>query len=167
MKKIMMACTAILMFFMYGCGSSSSSPAQPTSAVLKLSTTGTLPTGTSLSGIGVAIDLPSGVSVSTDATGAVSSGVVTASGVAVAGSIATPLYTPATGATPATLKFVLVSTSASGFGAGEFATVNCKIAPGSFPKSDDFSLPASEFKPADMTLSPVSGLTESFTATIE
>ncbi|MBJ6725981.1 hypothetical protein [Geomesophilobacter sediminis] len=155
---------ALFALALSGCGSGGGSAAQPTAAVLKLSTSGTLPSGTALSGIHVEVDLPSGVTVNTDNSGGVASGVVTPSGVASQCSIAAETFTPASGGTPAKLSFFVLS-SAPGFGAGEFATVNCKITTGT-PKATDFSLPEAEFNPADLSNQPVAALTPSFTADI-
>lgn len=138
----------------------------PSSAVLKLSSAGSLTSGSSLSGISVKVQFPAGVTVSTDTNNVVSAGVVTPSGVAAASTVTLALYTPATTTTPSTLEFVVVSSSAGGFGVGEFATINCVIASGSFPMPNDFIIPATDFKPADLLLQPIMGLTASLTATI-
>jgi len=138
----------------------------PSGAVLKLSSAGALTSGSSLSGIGVKVQLPAGVTVSADAGNVVAAGVVTASGVAAASTIPPAVYTPATATTPATLEFVVVSNTAGGFGVGEFATVNCVIASGNFPTANDFILPAADFKPADLLLQPITSLTATLTATI-
>ncbi len=173
MKNLIMTCIALLfMLSLVGCGSGGGDGTvppvtQPTSAVLKLSTTGTMPAGTSLAGVGVTIVLPAGVSVSTDTTGTVTAGVVTASGVAAKSTVIPPVFTPATATKPATLKLVVGSTAAGGFGVGEFATVSCNIGSGSFPKSTDFSLPAADIKVADLVLQPVPGITATVTAAIQ
>ena len=64
-----------------------SAAAAPTKAAVKLSTQGILPTGSQLAGIAVAIQFPSGVTVSTEANGVVQAGVVNVSGVAAASGI--------------------------------------------------------------------------------
>lgn len=145
-----------------GCGGGgSSSPS--TTATLKVATAGTLATGSSLYGIDITIRLPAGVTVATTAEGSVAPGVVSVSGVAVPGTAPTDLmaYTPATNAADATLRFVIVSSTQEGFGAGEFATVNCNLSAGITPKSSDFGWTA--FSPADNLLQPVQGLTPAFT----
>lgn len=169
MRIILAGCLTLLVSVFAGCGDSGTSPAtvqpaivQPTTAVLKLSSQGASP---ALAGIGITVKLPAGVSVKTTADGAVDSSVVTVSGVAVPGSVATPVYTPATATTPGTLRFVVASTAAGGFGVGEFATVTCAIAPGSFPMATDFGL--ADFTPADLLLQPVTGLTPTFTAAMQ
>ena len=138
----------------------------PSSAVLKLSSVGALPTGTSLSGISVKVQLPAGVTVSADAGNTAKTGVVTASGVAAASSVTIIGYTPATATTPATLEFLIISNTPGGFGVGEFATVNCVIASGNFPTASGFILPATDFKPANLQLLYAAGLTATLTADI-
>jgi len=138
----------------------------PSIAVLKLSSAGSLPSGSYLSGLSIKVQFPPGVTVSTDANNVVSAGVVTPSGVAVASTVTPAFFTPATATTPSTLEFVVVSSSAGGFGVGEFATINCVIASGSFPMSGDFITPATDFKPANLLLQPITGLTASLTSTI-
>jgi len=134
-------------------------PVQLTTAVLKISTQGTLDAGTSLSGVGITLNLPAGVTVKTDAGGAVDPGVVTVSGGAVPSTLVAPLFTPATTGTNATLTFAVASNTAGGFNVGEFATVTCDIAPGSFPTAADFTL--SGLTPGDLFLQAVTGLTAS------
>jgi hypothetical protein len=129
---------------------------QLTAAVLKISTAGT---DTSLSGVGITVSLPAGVTVKTDAGGAVDPSVVTVSGVAVPSTLIAPLYTPATATTNATLTFAVASNVAGGFNVGEFATVTCDITPGVFPRAAEFTL--SGLNPGDLFLQPVTGLTPS------
>jgi len=138
----------------------------PSSAVLKLSSFGTLASGSFLKGIDVTVQLPVGVSVSADANNVVSAGVVTASGVAANSSVTIVGYVPASAAEPATLEFLITSDAAGGFGVGEFATVNCLIAAGHFPTAADFIVPTAGFKPADNMLQPATGLTPGLTAVI-
>src|SRR5450631_2955191 len=133
---------------------------QPSTVTLKLSTSGTLPQGTALAGIGITVILPAGVTVHTDSGGAVSNGVVTVTGVAVSGTTITT-FTPASGVTPSKLAIVMVSGATSGFGTGEFVTINCYLASGISPKVADFAL--TDFKPIDLNGAPVNGLTASAT----
>lgn len=129
-----------------------------TSAILKLSIQGTLPAGTALSGLGLTVTLPDGVIVETNADGTVKSGMLAPSGVlspSTASCIQT--YMPASGATPGKLDIIVISTQQNGFGTGEFATVTCKLT-----KQVDVtaaSIVLSDFKPADLNLTPISGLT--------
>jgi hypothetical protein len=157
---------ALCIFFLTACGGGGDgAPAiQPTTAILKLSTSGVLAPGTVLGGVGITVVLPAGVTVATDAGGAVSNGVVAVSGVAAPGTFTPPAYTPAAGAVPGKVAFVMASNGAAGFGAGEFATVTCAIAAGHNPKAVDFSL--TNFNPVDLNGAPLNGLTVSMTATI-
>jgi len=55
--------------------------------------------------------------------------------------------------------------NAGGFGTGEFVTVNCDIASGSYPHAADFSL--SDPSVADLNGASITGLTAGFTADIQ
>ena len=165
MRRMIFIWVVLSICTLAGCGSDSSTPRTPvTTAILKLSSQGTLAAGTSLSGVGITVVLPAGVTVKTAAGGAVDPSVVAVSGVAVPGALTPPVYTPATATAKATLHIVIASSAAGGFGVGEFATVTCDIAPGIFPVATDFSL--TSFTPADLLLQPVAGLTAQFTADI-
>lgn len=123
----------ITLLFLSGCGGGGGGTptVQPTIARVTLSTQGTLTTG-ELSGIGVTLQLPAGVTPALAANGSVDSGVVKASGVLAnsADPVIPTYYSPANGTTPGTLVFVLASQPPNGFGIGEFATVTLNIAPG-------------------------------------
>jgi hypothetical protein len=146
-----------------GGGGGNAAAPQPTTATVKLSTSGTLPQGTSLSGIGGTITLPSGVTVQADASGVVSGSVVTVAGVAAPGTIVA-FYIPANGTTPASVTFAMVSTAAAGFGIGEFATLTCNLASGATPTASDFSL---TFQATDLSGNTVNGLTPGATVTLQ
>jgi hypothetical protein len=147
-----------------GCGGGGSSDTTPpsqatpaaTKAIVKLSSVGTLPTGTQLKGVAVTVKLPAGLSVATDASGAVVTGAVTTSGVAAQWNpVAT--YAPATH----TLQVII----AGNFGVGEFATITCDIASGSaVPTKTD--LVVTGFL-ADSTESQATGLTTDFTLDLQ
>lgn len=104
-------------------------------AVVKLSVAGL--TAAAIYGVDVTIDLPTGVTVqlADAATGQVADSALVLSGVAAGGSFASAKYTAAT---PATVRIGLMSDS--GFGAGEFVTLNCDIAPGTTVVPADFSV---------------------------
>ncbi|MGB9081239.1 MAG: hypothetical protein WCD00_08060 [Desulfuromonadaceae bacterium] len=124
--------TVLLLSGCGGGGGGGGTPSvQPTIARVTLATQGTLPTG-ELSGIGVTLQLPAGVTPALAANGSVDSSVVKASGVLAnnADLVIPTYYTPATGTTPGTLVFVLASQPPNGFGIGEFATITLNIAPG-------------------------------------
>ena len=65
--------------------------------------------------------------MATDSNGAVNSSVAVVSGVASGGSLAPPVYIPASATANATLKLI-VAAAGSGFGTGEFVTVTCLLA---------------------------------------
>jgi hypothetical protein len=138
------------------CGGGGGSSAPPsTTATLNLSTSGTLPLGTSLAGIGITLTLPAGVTIKTDSGGAVDPGYVNVTGESSPESVIA-VYIPASGTTPATLTLTVISTTTTGFGAGEFVTVTCDLN-GTSPPVSDFVL--SGFKPYDLSGNPVTGLT--------
>ena len=148
-----------------GGGSTSTSAAQTTTATLKLSTSGTLATGTALGGIRVAVILPAEVTLKTDIGGALANGVITVSGVAAPGSVTPPVYTQASGTTPAKVVFIMSGNAAAGFGIGEFVTITCDIAKGVNLKATDLTL--ADFDPRDLNGAVVNGLTPGVTVTIQ
>jgi hypothetical protein len=128
----------------------------PTTAVIKISTQGTL--ATALSGVEITLDLPAGATIATNSDGSVASGAVVASGVAQNNSSVVPTYTAASGSSGAKLDIIVTSLSAAGFGTGEFATVTVNIGSGYNPQATDFSL--TNLKPYDISkISLVTGLT--------
>lgn len=153
-----------------GGGGGGGAPVQSTKAVLTLSTSGTLPAGSAISGIEVEIDLPAGVTTKASITTPnpsimeTDNGVVTASGAAAGADFVHGAYT--TGATSNTHKVTVSvgTTSASGFTTGNFATVNCDIAAGSFPVSSDFHL--ANFTAVDLNSVPI-GLTVGYTVVFQ
>lgn len=163
--------SSLALFTLSGCGGggggtgSGTTTLQPTTAVLKLSTQGALPQGSSIAGIGVTVNIPQGVTVKTDASRAVLNTVAVPSGVAAQATITPPIYTPATSSASGKLSFVLASTQANGFSAGEFVTVNCDGPAGTLPKATDFSL--TDFKPVGLNGAAIAGLSTTFTADIK
>jgi len=141
----LMFCMLVLsMLSACGGGSSNSSPHQPTSATLTLSTTltGTFPTPTTtINGYEVTITLPTGVTVktmSTATTAQTGTGVVVTSGKA-SNAIAYGMYTAASGTAPGMIKVYLADTM--GFDAGEFCIVKGDIASGYYPTASSFIMP--------------------------
>jgi hypothetical protein len=134
----------------------------PTTAVLRLSTQGPV---TALSGVGVIVNLPAGVTVATDTSGIVVPGVVAVSGVAVPSTLAQATFASATASANATVTIAVASSQSAGFGIGEFATVTCRLGSGPLPAAADFTL--SGFNPADLFYSRVTGLTGSLQVTFE
>jgi hypothetical protein len=102
------------------------------------------------------------VTVKADGTGQTAAGVMTPSAGA-ADSTAIATFTPAAGGNPAKARIAMVN--ATGFGTGEFITINCDIATGSSPTGPDFSLTG--FTATDVNSAPLTGLTPAFTAEIK
>jgi len=131
---------SILFLFLAACGGGSDAAA-PTTAKVSIATTGTIPAGKVLVGAGVTIDLPTGVTPKLDANGTVDTSVITPSGVMLnAATVLTPIYTPASGATPGSLSFALASTAVGGFDSGEIATVSLQLAGGTTATAASFTL---------------------------
>jgi len=169
MKKIAMLFYVLIVYsamaLISGCGgggSGSSPPAQPTTAVVKLSTSGTLASGTLIGGIDITLVLPAGVTVKSTTPPQTDAGVVIPSGVAGGSLSPIDVYSAATSTLPGNVRVVLLSVA--GFGTGEFATVNCDIAAGNFPTASGFSLV--NFSVISATGPDISGLTPAFTADI-
>jgi hypothetical protein len=178
MKK--RALTGLLMFIIAlftitGCKSSGGdvTHTQPTTATLKIISSGTLTTGTQIGGVDVTVNLPSGVTVQATADSinpavmVMDPGVVLASGVAAGANTLTSdsIYTAATGTWPGKVR-VLVINGMTGFGTGEFVTVNCKVADGVFPTAADFNL--TNFTAKDLASgATITVLTAGFTADIK
>lgn len=89
-----------------------------------------------LSGIEATISLPPGVTIKAGAGGQVLDSVLMASGGASQGALASGKYTPSTAMTRGTIKLGVIS--ATGFAAGEFATLQCDIAADATPNLTDF-----------------------------
>lgn len=117
-------------------------------ATIKLKTIGS---GTTLNGIQVTLTLPSGVTVKAE-NGKPLTGLVTASGVIPDNSLVVARYLPGDRGTlpimPAQL-IVAVENSTS-FGAGEFITIKCDVAPGVSISNASFdSANFTDYKPVD------------------
>lgn len=126
-------------------------PLQSNTAIITISTEGTLAEGTSLGTAGITLELPPGVTVKHDAAaGAVEAGVIEPSGAAAGKAIVgISLYQPATEAAKGRVNFSVIASDRTGFGTGEFVTVICDIAAGSSPTATDFSIAA--FEPFDVS----------------
>lgn len=175
MKKITLL-TCLLLFYsvlalISGCGGGGggggsstpgTTPSQPTTAIVKLSTSGTLSSGTLIGGADITLALPAGVSVkSTTNPPQTDAGVITASGVA-ASSTTIAVYTVTTNTLPGKVRIMLVN--ANGFSTGEFVTISCDIAVGNSPTAAGFSLV--NFSAVNVNGSAISGLTTGLTADI-
>jgi hypothetical protein len=142
-----------------GGGGGGNGSAVPTKATLKLATFGT---GTTIYGIDVTVDLAEGVTVKSSAPPLIDPGVVTPSGGAQNFTIATAVYTAASGTVPAKVRILVANTT--GFTTGEFCTVNADIAAGHSPKAGDFSLES--FSTSDANGNVINGLSGGVTAEI-
>jgi hypothetical protein len=171
MKKTILSGVVILsvLFSLAACRSSSSSAAQPTKAVITLSMIGTLPAGTLIYGANATVNLPAGVTAKASPSSANAQAMVTDTGVVTASGQAsgaeTVLASYATGTTPSTYKVGVYVAKSNGFLLGEFATVNCDIADGSFPAPTDFTV--TDFKAVDQNGAAITGLTIGYTAAIQ
>jgi hypothetical protein len=161
MKKrifTMMLLTIALLAACGGGGGGTSTPAQPTTAVIKIATQGT-PSNSPIRGVQVVLHLPAGVSVKTAQSELQTDpGVVVASGNAAGAELVIGSYA----AVSNTVSLSVVKST--GFAVGEFVTVNCNIAAGTFPSSADFNV--SNLTSFDTNGAAVTGLTATFTATI-
>ena len=157
MERRMLAGLAVLsamVLTICGCaGVGKGVPAQPSVAVLTLSTQGSLAPGSSIGGVDVTVNLPTGVTAKADRTSATMEGVVVASGGA-QGAPSAAKFTPAEGTAPARVRLVLVKPA--GFGTGEFATLNLDIS-GAPPRPPDFS--TSGLSVSDVNGTAITGLT--------
>jgi hypothetical protein len=117
-----------------GGGGGTTPPANPTKATLTLSIP-SLPAGTLVAAVQFTINLPPGVSPAVLSVANDASGSVTLTGGA-ASSISVANFTPS-----ATAPQILIGiVNATGFGTGNFAVVNCVIAPGASVSTSGFSL---------------------------
>ena len=135
-------------------------PADP-KAVIALNTSGSLSSGTTIGGLGITLNLPKSVTVTTDANGNVDSSVVSASGVAAGQATVITLYTGPSGTVGAKLHIVLASGS-TGMPVGEFAKITCTVGMDGMPTAADFSL--SEFSPVDTNGAVIPTLTAGLSA---
>lgn len=137
-----------------------------TSAILKLSSQGTLPSGKVVTGFGVSIELPAGVTVKTTTGGAVDSTVVVPSGLLAGNSSMAPVvnYTAATGTSLARLDFTIASNEAAGVGVGEYAAITL-ILNGVSPTAADFTI--THFTPVDLSYDNLTTLTANIILSVQ
>jgi hypothetical protein len=174
LKNLLGMFFAVAVMALFGCGGGggSAATAQPTTATLKLSTTGTA--GVNIRGIEVTVVLPKGVTV--DATTTIDpaimepkAGVVLLSGATAADPAAfsqlkpSAAYTPAAGTAPGKVKILLAATK--DFSLGEFVTLNTVIAAGNKPDATAFTLEG--FTAVDSNGAPLAGVTSSLVADIK
>lgn len=167
MKKIFAALTLMLLPLIAACGGGGGSGAavSPTTAVIKVSTQGIMPAGKALSGFGMTLELPTGVTAKTVAGGAIDTTVVVNSGLLAssAGTMGPVTYTPATATTRAKIDFYIASLAPAGVGVGEYATINLMLA-GVNPTITDFNVIA--FTPVDLSYAPLPALTAKLDLTV-
>ncbi len=130
----------------------------PPQTRLVVTTSGTLPAGKSLAGIGMTITLPNGVVPPLDAAGQVDGNrLVTASGVAASGGLAVAaVHLTSDSGQPAQLSLAVASKASGGFGVGATMVLNLNLTRGIIPKSSDFSV--AEFQAVDLDGQAVSGI---------
>ena len=135
---------AVLLLLIAGCGNSSTTaaPAGSKTAVLTLSSSGTLPINAKIGAVDVTVVLPAGVTIkatpySTDSPVLVADkNVLTTTINGVLFSYAT--YTPVSASAAGSVNVRIAS--ANGFLTGPFATLTCNVADSSNPAATDFSL---------------------------
>jgi len=124
---------AMAIAILAGCGGGAgvSQPAgaitQPTKAIVKVRTNGTLPSGTTIGGIDAFVTYPTTKGLSVTESSVVASGV--ASGSMFAANVIT---------TPGQVHLIFITTN--GIQAGEFATLTFSIAAGNSPIAGDFAI---------------------------
>lgn len=119
-----------------GGGGSTEPSAAPSTAVIKLNLTGTLPSNTAIAGVGITITLPANVTPEL-ANSIVAASVVTPSGTFAGGTQTSPVYSAASG----TIQLALVNSADAGVtDVGEVATVTLQLANGVAPTDASFSL---------------------------
>ena len=143
---------------------------QPTTAVIKLGTSGTMDPGILIGAIDIAAVLPAGVTLKSvpDSinTGVflTDDGVVTATGAAGMGTTAlSGVYTAATSTEAGIVRIVLVNVP--GFGIGEFCTVNADIAADAVVTAVDI-VSLATFTVRDESGNVISGITPTFEAVL-
>jgi len=150
--------------FIAACTGGGGGAPQPTTAVVKLLTVGTLASGIQIGGIDVTLHLPSGVTVKTETKPPqTDSGVVIASGVTTTtNSYLISTFTPSTN----DVRILVVNSDGFGFATGEYVTVNCDIASGSHPVPTDFTVTSMTVKDL-IDANAINGLTAGITADIQ
>lgn len=139
------------------CGGGGGAPAaSPTTATLKISLTGILPSEKAISGAEFVLTLPAGVTPAM-ANDIVTSSVVIPSGTFDGGVIAPPVYTPATINTAGTVRIPLAT--ANEFGVtmvGEVATITLQLSNGAQPTVDGFTFGSTGVNVTDLNYIPMS-----------
>ena len=156
----------------YGAVASSTPPASP-GAVVTLSATGTLPTGTLVGAIDVTLNLPAGVSVKATPSPLNAAILVPDAGVIVlqgAAASASSQMLTATYVQGATNQVVVRLVNANGLPVGAFAKVNCDVASGSAPSATGFSITpnvAGTTGVFDLNTAALSGITVNYSVVMQ
>lgn len=120
-----------------------------TSQEVKLKLAGKLPSGSTVNGVTLTLNLPAGVTVKGDYVSPqvvpTLEGVVAPSGLAATGSYAEGRYFPAAETSPGKVRLSIIN--ASGMFLGEFVTVRCEAGPGVAPQPGEYTV--SEFTAKD------------------
>lgn len=173
MKKFTLSGFLVLLFILSllaACGHKSHDQAQPTQAVITLSTSGSIPAGTLIYGAQATLKLPAGVTAKASPsnvnpmTMVTDSGVVVATGTSVGAENVLATYATLT-TTPATHSVEVYVTKSSGFSTGDFVTIHCDITAPAKPSVADFSI--ADFKAVDQNGATLTGLTLGMTAAIQ
>jgi hypothetical protein len=131
---------------------------QPTKAVVKILTSGTLPSGTHIGGIDATLNLPAGVSVKAVPDTLNPNVLQTDSGVIAVSGVASGSNAAVIGTYTATQNAVSIHVvNAVGFGTGEFVTVTCNLASGATVTAGSITAPA--LSAVDLNGAPITGLT--------
>lgn len=161
--KIAFTLTMLATLAACGGGGGGAAGITTTPVTLKLATTGT--PSANLSGVGITITLPDGVTPPLNGDGTVAGSAITASGAASPGTVLAPIYTPATATAKGKLHFAMASSIVAGFGAGEFATVTLNVVAGKTLAKADFTL--SDFAPIDTLGNVATGVTAEVTSLVQ
>ncbi len=141
---------ALTLTLLAACGSGGSggggvTVSQPTTAVLTLSTAGTIPATTTINAYDVTVTLPAGVTVKSSVNAPLTDdGVVTATTGTASNITILGVYTAATGTFPGKVKISIINfdpITGAGFDPGPFCKVNGNIAAGHYPTASSFVQP--------------------------
>ncbi|MBJ6723317.1 hypothetical protein [Geomesophilobacter sediminis] len=116
-----------------GCGGGGGVADAPTPTI-EVATRAAL-SSTVVYGVELTVQLPAGVTVAADATGAVADGVIVPK---VAGTLVGGRYVAAGASTPATVT--IIASNAAGLTVGELVNVACQVSPGATPTAAAFTV---------------------------
>lgn len=143
----------VLTLLLAGCGGGGQAPGDSRDATVILAVTG-VTSGTLVGAVSLTLQLPPGVSVATNSDGTTGKGVLVASGTTLAAGV-TPLV-EGDGANSGELVVGVVS--ASGFQAGEFASVTLQVASGVAPAASSFMVTSCKVYDSLGNLVPAAGV---------